>query len=167
MGSNTVAPRRARAPSADARGFSLLEVLVAVAALGSALGILAQLFWLTSDATARSKRISIATILATEKMEQLRGLAGDLSVDSGASLTQNVDGFCDFFDARGRAIGTGPGQPEGTSFVRRWSIAPLSTDPAYARVLHVVVVRPATNPSPATGQLEVRLVTVKVRKGRL
>jgi len=56
------------------RGFSLLEVLVATTILAVGLAALAQLFAMSTNANKHARATTVATVLAIEKMEQLRGL---------------------------------------------------------------------------------------------
>jgi prepilin-type N-terminal cleavage/methylation domain-containing protein len=155
----------------NAAGFSLLEVLVAVALLAGALTSLAQLFAIATDANANASRTTVSAVIAAQKMEELRGAGADLSMFSAGSLTTNTSGYCDFFDASGRLLAVDVAPSEGAVYVRRWSVEPLATD-AEARVLQVVVSR-----SSATGEArtqwpgprlpdETRLVTIKARRDR-
>src|SRR5690349_17697133 len=56
-------------------GFSLIEALIASTILLAGLSVLAQLFGASSTTSRRSELTTSATVLAIEKMEQLRGLA--------------------------------------------------------------------------------------------
>ncbi len=164
------------------RGFSLVEVLVAIAVLTMATVALAgvSLHAVRNSQDARS--ITTATVLASQKMEQLRTLVwafdaagvpvSDVSTDttvvpertsggtglrpsSHGALSENRAGYCDFVDASGRALGGGTQPPAGTAFVRRWSIDrfPLATSEA---VLIQVSVSPIGSPralTPPRGRL--------------
>lgn len=153
--------------TSDLTGFSLIETLVATLILASALAALAQLFVVSVSTNASARKTSIATLLAQQKIEQLRGLA--YGVDSGGtpftdvetdttrvpedpgggtgltpspdrSLFSNMPGYCDFADPYGRVIpGSGPAVPGGAAYIRRWSIQPLPTDPNNAIVIQVLV----------------------------
>jgi type II secretory pathway pseudopilin PulG len=147
------------------RGFSLVEALIAIAlASAGAVGLL-QLLIVATTANQAAKATTVATLMAIEKMEQLRGLlwafdasgqrisdtASDvttmpdgpngtgLSVSPANSLQQNVHGFCDFLSASGAALGTGASPPLGTAFVRRWSIEALSVAAGDTLLLQVLV----------------------------
>ena len=151
-------------------GFSLLEVIVATSLLTVAVASLAQLFVISVHANASARATTYASVLAQEKMEQLRGLTWgfdslglpltdtttDLSVTperatagrglspspTGAgTLGVNSDGYCDFLDASGRWLAGGATAPAGTIFVRRWSVEPLPTNPNNTIVLQVLVRR--------------------------
>ena len=149
-------------------GFSLIEVLVAMTMLTAGAGALAQLATISSRANAGAKTMTMAALLAQEKMEQLRGLewsadafgvpisdtTTDVTVvpeaaDGGRGLRpsparalgQNTPGYCDFVDARGRSLGGGPDPPAGAVYVRRWSIESLPTITGSTLVLQVLVNR--------------------------
>jgi prepilin-type N-terminal cleavage/methylation domain-containing protein len=130
-----------RRKSHDAAGFSLVETLVAVAILAGALASLAQLIGLAAAANLRARRTTVATLVARQKMEELRSLPWDaaLGPSPAGSLATGVDGYCDFFDARGQQFDSSS-VPAGVAFVRRWSIGRLGADPGRASVLRVVVV---------------------------
>jgi prepilin-type N-terminal cleavage/methylation domain-containing protein len=151
-------------------GFSLLEVIVATSLLTVAVASLAQLFVISVHANASARATTYASVLAQEKMEQLRGLTWgfdslglpqtdtttDVSVEperalegrglspspTGAgTLGVNSDGYCDFLDGSGRWLAGGATAPAGTMFVRRWSVEPLPTNPNNTIVLQVLVMR--------------------------
>jgi hypothetical protein len=147
-------------------GIALVEILVALALLTGAAVTLAALF-IVGARTAWLARVgTMTTLLAAQKMEQLRGLAwgfgeggeDQVDVDTDAStwpespsggtglrpsptgaLTSNVPGFVDYADVGGAWIGAGPAPPPDTVYVRRWSIEPLAESPVDTLVLRVVV----------------------------
>jgi type II secretory pathway pseudopilin PulG len=163
-------PRAADAPRDHSRegGFSLVEVLVATGLLAVALTTLAQLFAVSTKANSSARATSIASVLAQQKMEQLRGLTfgfdnlglpiSDTSTDvttvpetlAGGhglspspvgSLGTNTDGYCDFVDERGNVLAGGTVPPPTTAYIRRWSVEPLPTNPNNTLVLQVLVTR--------------------------
>ena len=71
------------------RGFSLLEVLFATAALVVVLAGLAQLFVVALRANSIAKATTYASVLAQQKMEQLRGLT--YAFDSDGLAVTDVD----------------------------------------------------------------------------
>ncbi|HTH00163.1 MAG TPA: type II secretion system protein [Vicinamibacterales bacterium] len=158
--------------SSNSRGFSLVEVLVAMGLLTVvSLGV-AQLFALSTRANVIAKGATSTTAMAEQKLEQLRGLtwgfdlAGQGIPDSDTttnlavtppthdgsglnpspsdSLEQNTDGFVDFLDGGGGWVGTGMTPPSSAVYIRRWSIQPLPTNPNNTLVIQVLVT-PVTN----------------------
>jgi len=154
-----------------ARGFSLLEVLVATTLLTVSLAALAQLFAIATRANSSARATTYATVLAQQKMEQLRSLTwgfdtlglpltdtstditvvperetggNGLSPSPANTLGQNIEGYVDYLDTFGRALGGGPMPPEGTVYIRRWSVEPLPTNPGNTIVLQVLVTRRRT-----------------------
>ena len=162
------------------RGFSLLEVLIATAVVAAALAALVQLVILATAANARAKTTTMATVLAAQKMEQLRSLEwsfdrfeGPLSdprlvASPSDSLRKNSAGFCDFVDRNGQSLGERTDPPARAVYVRRWSIEPLPADPGNVLVLQVLVTQRFTR---AVGEHanrrlpdEARIISIKARK---
>jgi Tfp pilus assembly protein PilV len=141
-------------------GFSLIEALFATTIMVAGVVGLAQLFTVAVRANGGARSETIALMLAADKIEHLQSsllVANDEAPAASPSnaLALNVEGYSDFVDARGHS--DAPGRAR---FARRWSIAPLPSDPANVVVLQVVsfdVSRPAAR---------VRLVTVKTRRNR-
>jgi len=156
----------------SSRGFSLVEVLISMGLLTVvSLGV-AQLFAVTTRANVVAKGQTSTTVLAEQKMEQLRGLTWgfdttgqglpvsdtttNLAVDPQTangpgldpspsdSIDQNRTGYVDFLDAHGTYVGTGTAVPANASYIRRWSILPLPTNPNNTLILQVLVT-PASN----------------------
>jgi prepilin-type N-terminal cleavage/methylation domain-containing protein len=158
-----------RSTSCDGRdgGFTIIEVLVALLIIAvMAIGV-AELFAVSIKATHAARNQTSTTVLASQKMEQLRSLtwgydeAGtglpvsdtttDLSVDpptgSGSGLNPspagtlngNVAGYVDYLDGGGLWVGTGTTPPASALYIRRWSIEPLPTNPNNPIVLQVLV----------------------------
>lgn len=148
-------------------GFTLVEVLVAIILLAiMALGV-AQMFVLAVRTNQAARHQTSTTILAAQKMEQLRGLtwgydedglglpASDTSTDLSAnpptaggpgldpsptdSLAWNAPGYVDYLDARGNWVGNGGTPPPAAVYIRRWSIEPLPTNPNNTLILQVLV----------------------------
>lgn len=177
------------------RGFSLLEVLFATTIVTVGLAAVAQLFALSTRANAVARMATFATVLAEQKMEQLRGLTWGfdsvglpltdtttditvlpeintggkgLSPSPGGSLTQNISGYCDFLERTGLSLGGGTVPPAGTVFIRRWSIEPLPANPSNTLILQVLVThRRGADDTRGVNRLpdEARIVSVKTRKG--
>lgn len=150
-------------------GFSLIETIVSIGLLTAVTISVAQLFAMATAANVSAKSGTSTALLATQKMEQLRGLAWGLREDNDvglpvtdtstnlstdppqsngrglrpsppASLERSAPGYVDYLDADGRWVGTGAAPAAGTAFVRRWSIQPLATNPDNTLVLQVRVV---------------------------
>jgi len=149
------------------RGFSLVEVLVAMGLLTVvSLGV-AQLFALSTRANLIAKGATSTTSLAQQKLEQLRSLTWGFDLagqglplsDTTTNLTvfppahngsglnpsptdaleQNTVGFVDFVDGNGEWVGTGSTPPGSAVYIRRWSIQPLPTNPNNTLVIQVLV----------------------------
>lgn len=150
----------------DARGFSLIEAVVAVSLLAIGVAATAHLAIVSGRANASAQRTGVAQQAARERMEQLRALAWSsdaalvpisdwstdlsttpvrssggvgLGVSPGYTLLSNTSGYCDFLDSNGQWLAGGTGPPDGAAWVRRWSIATLDTL-ADTLVLQVIVV---------------------------
>jgi len=88
----------------NARGFSLIEVLVSLFLVGVAVIGLAQLFLVAVSNNVRADRIANATFLAQQQIEWLRGFTLDeLTIYAGTTLESrdeildmNLDGTNDF-----------------------------------------------------------------------
>jgi type II secretory pathway pseudopilin PulG len=136
-----------RSPTSE-DGFSLIETLIAAMLVIVALASLAQLFVIAVAANRAAGSVTLATILAREKMEEI------ISIDEDG-VHANADGV-DFADAQGRPLGTGLLPPPGSVYTRRWQSAAVSHQPA-ARVAQVWVT-PTANRS---GAELIRIVTLK------
>ena len=177
-------------------GFSIVEVMVATGLLASALVALAQLFAIATTTNAAARSSTLTMMLAEQKIEQLRALqytfdrAGlpvqdtltDLAVYPPAAaggkglsphtentLQANTDGYVDYLDPWGRTLGGGTVIPDGTAFIRRWSVEPLPTNPNNVVILQVLVTRQRNRGTGDTGSVsrgseEARLMTIKSRK---
>ena len=156
-------------------GFSLLEVMIATGIMASALVTLGQLFGLSVSSNRGAQALTYTTVLAEQKMEQLRSLEWGLDVlglpvtdgetDTTAAietptggtglspspadaLTRNVPGWVDYVDRSGNTLGGGANPPAKTVYVRRWSLEPLRQNPDNAVVIQVLVT-PRLNRGPA------------------
>ena len=149
-------------------GFSILEVLVATSVLTVALTGLAQLFGMSTRANASAKSTTYASLLAQQKMEQLRGLTWGfdplglpqtdtttnvavvpespvggtgLSPSPAGALGQNTEGYCDFVDKNGVSLGGCSPPNPSAYYARRWAVEPLPTNPNNTIILQVLVTR--------------------------
>jgi hypothetical protein len=184
-------------PSNEA-GFSLIETMVATILLATGLVATAQMFALATRGNIAAQRSTYTATLAQEKMEQLRGLTWgfdavglpvqDLSTNisveppandglglqpsPGNALSANVLGYVDYVDRSGNTLGGGAVPPPNTSYVRRWSVEPLPTNPNNTLIFQVMVFSVGDRPDVGNGVVmnrvrdEARLVSVKTRKSR-
>ena len=147
-------------------GFSLVEAIVAAGLMAGALASLGQMLAI-SVANNRSARVrSDATVLAQQKMEQLRGLTWSVGVSGlpisdtatdtaapiemptggtglsrspGNTLTSNTNGWVDYVDRSGNVLGGGIATPPGAVYVRRWAVEPLPSSPSDTIAIRVLV----------------------------
>jgi type II secretory pathway pseudopilin PulG len=178
-------------------GFSLVETLVATLVLITGVVGTAHMMVLSTRGNIAAQRTTFSATLAQEKMEQLRGLtwgfdqvglpiqdystntAVDPPLDNGMGLTPspdnalsaNTDGYVDYLDRYGVALGGGAQVPANTVYVRRWSVEPLPTNPNNTLILQVLVFSVgdrADSNGPVLDRVadEARLVSVKTRKSR-
>jgi prepilin-type N-terminal cleavage/methylation domain-containing protein len=140
-------------------GFTLVEVLVAAGLLVVGISGAAQLLVLSSQATRDAGRTTVATLLAQQQMEVLRGAPwGSAALDFSPPDTLTVDriGYVDYLDDSGGVVGDGTSPPPAAArFVRRWSVRPLASDPADAVLVEVLVL-----PRPGAGA---HLLSVRTR----
>jgi prepilin-type N-terminal cleavage/methylation domain-containing protein len=164
--------------NSNSRGFSLVEVLVAMGLLTAVSMGVAQLFALSTRANLIAKGATSTTSMAEQKLEQLRSLTWGFDVEglglplsdtttnltvfppthdgSGLnpspvdSLEQNTAGFVDFIDGNGAWVGTGSTPPGSAVYIRRWSIQPLPTNPNNTLVVQVLVT-PVTSEAARVG----------------
>lgn len=138
-----------------ARGFSLIETLVAVALLATAAVSLAQLAGLAVRSNLASRDRTYATVLAQQKLESLAAIDADaLTASPAAALDADTPGWVDYISGAGHVLG-GQGRPRNTAYVRRWSVEPLAELPGRVWVVQVVVARPPES---------VRLATLRTRR---
>lgn len=174
---------------AQQHGFSLIELLIAVGLLTVALASLAQLFALSVAGNVDARFRTSASLLASQKMEELRGLAfgfdaegapltdvttdtadalpagGGTGLTPGGSLADSIAGYVDYIDSVGRRT-----DAAGATYTRRWSIQSMPADPGNTLILQVLVTRRHA----ASGQPDVairssddvRVATVRTRKAR-
>jgi hypothetical protein len=154
-------------------GFSLLEAVVAAGIMAGALAALGQLFAKSVANNHSARNGSYATVLAEQKMEQLRGLTWGfdtlglpntdsttdtaaavenptgtgLSPSPGGTLTSNIAGYVDYVDRFGNMLGGGETIPPRAVYVRRWSVELLPQSPNNTLVLQVLVTQRANRGS--------------------
>jgi hypothetical protein len=154
--------------NASEAGFSLAEVLVATLVMVTGVVSMAGMFVLATQSNNSARSSSYATILAEQKLEQLRSLAWgfdiqnlpvtDTSTDTTVSpespiggtglapspadaLHRNVKGWVDHLDAWGEIVGNDERPPNTAVYTRRWSVEPLPTNPNNTLILQVLVTR--------------------------
>jgi len=147
------------------RGFSLVEVVVAMAIMITATIAVAQLSILAVRANRIARFTTVATALAVQKLEQVQSSGWtELTASPSDSLVQNTDGYCDYLDRNGRTLVAGNSPPVGAVFVRRWAIEPLATGNALVIQVSVIPLDAARN---AVGGRrrpeETRIVGIKAR----
>jgi prepilin-type N-terminal cleavage/methylation domain-containing protein len=113
----------------SSRGFSLVEVMVASAILACAVLSVAQVMAVATSSTAGARGVSEATMLAWQKVDELRGLAFTyddaggpvtdeaLASSPGGTLSRDTAGYVDHLDTLGRR------------YRRRWAVALATGDP--------------------------------------
>jgi hypothetical protein len=170
--------------------------MVATGILATALVSLAQLFAISTKSNLAARNSGTAMIYAEQKIEQLRALSytldanglpiTDTTTDTSVyppaetggtglsphtdnTLQTNTDGYVDYIDTTGRSLGGGETIPNGTAFIRRWSIEPLPENPNNILIIQVLVTRTrdrgtADAGSVARGAEEARLMTIRSRK---
>jgi prepilin-type N-terminal cleavage/methylation domain-containing protein len=150
------------------RGFTLLETLVALGLSATLLGTLFPVYWHVTRGALLAHEHSVGTMLAAQRLEQLRALAfrfdagavgpervTDVATDlSGATATQGgaglapspaaallvpTPGYVDYLDAQGRWVGSGVSPPAEAAFVRRWAVTPSLAAPEDGLLLQVLV----------------------------
>ena len=176
------------------RGFSLIEVLVATTVTTIGTLALAQLCVMSMRMNRDARATTLATVLASQKMEQLRALAwtsdargvpiSDLATDTtvvphassggtglsaspSGTLGRNTPGYCDFLDESGRTLGGGSTPPSGTAFVRRWSIGPGPPAASDTLAIQISVIRIGSQSragAAVRGPGEVRVLGIRTRR---
>jgi prepilin-type N-terminal cleavage/methylation domain-containing protein len=105
------------------RGFSLVETIVATSLLAVALVTLAQFVGAGVQSAAAARARTATTLMAAQKMEQIRALPW-------AAIAAMPPDVTDYLDASGDECCAGATAPCGDAvYVRRWSAtpAPFST----------------------------------------
>lgn len=100
------------------RGFSLVETIIATSLLATALVALAQLVGVGVQSGAAARARAATTLMAEQKMEQVRALPWAVIAAMPPDVT-------DYLDAAGNERCAGASAPCGDAvYVRRWSAAP-------------------------------------------
>jgi type II secretory pathway pseudopilin PulG len=129
-----------------ARGFALLEALIAALLVATAVVGLTQLVTIALAQSSRTRQTAAALTLAQAKLEDLRGLtwqfdsrgnrvsSAELDISPPSTLSQDLDGWVDRLDPFGA-----PSGPDAAFYWRRWAIAPVDTTDPDTLVLQVCV----------------------------
>jgi type II secretory pathway pseudopilin PulG len=159
---------KSRSLSSDA-GFSIIESMIAIGLLATALVTLAQMFGLSTRGNVGARNTTYAAVLAEQKVEELRALTwgfdsaglplsdttsntavspelttGGMGLEPSplSALQENTDGYVDYVDNYGNKVGTGGQEPPGAAvYTRRWSITPLPTNPNNTLIIQVLVTK--------------------------
>ena len=133
----------------SARGFTLVETLVATGILVTALAGVAQFFVLGSHLTRQAGASGIALVAAQDKLESLRGqaftydpsgleaTAAALEPSPQSSLSEDTDPYVDWLDDYGQARDS----PDDAVLTRRWRITSLGETTPDAIAIEVCVFR--------------------------
>ena len=180
------------------QGFSLIEVLVASLILTVGVLALAQLFAVSTTSNLAAKSTTYAAVLADQKMEELRSLTwgfdsvglplNDRTTDTASpddaaiggtglspspetALRENTPGYVDYVDMFGNKVAGGDTPPASATYMRRWSIEPLPTNPNNTLIIQVLVSRIRDRGDANEGtvrrlQNEARVITAKTRKAQ-
>lgn len=119
------------------KGFTLIEVLIAMAILAVTSASVAALMDLSGLAVRDARADMIETFAAQSKMAELRA---DAATYFGGSIAASTSGYSDFVAADGSVAGAGA-QPRTAAYVRRWRVSAAPLDPANTLVLQVVAAR--------------------------
>ena len=92
-----------------------------------------------------------------------------LSPSPAGTLSNNVSGWVDYLDVNGCLLGGGAAAPSRATYIRRWSVEPLPTNPNNTLVLQVLVTRRTDRGEANEGNVtrlpeEARLMSIKTRK---
>jgi hypothetical protein len=144
------------------RGVALLETVVAVAIMATAVVSLAGLAGLAIRINAGARERTVCTALAMQKLEQLLGTPAELAPSPPDALERDTPGYVDDVGADGEP----PNRDSRRAiFVRRWAIAEWPGDPDLL-VLKVIVspFHAGGKASLAPGAPVARLVTIRSRR---
>jgi hypothetical protein len=169
---------RSSRSSSPESGFSLVEVLIAAGLLATTLVSLAQLVALSIATNGASRNTTSASVLAAQKMEELRALVwgfdaagariADTQTDTtvapelpaggtglasspASALREDTPGWVDYVDRFGRKLATAVDTPGEAMFIRRWSVQPLAAGAADTLVIQVLVTRNRNRGAAAEG----------------
>jgi type II secretory pathway pseudopilin PulG len=135
-------------PLRSARGFTLIEALIATLLVATAVAGLSHLVTVGLTQSLRTQQSTGALLLAQAKLEELRSLTWRFNIDgtraSSAALaasppdtlSQNIAGWVERLDRFGV-----PGAPDAlTHYWRRWAITPIDAADPDTLLLQVCVI---------------------------
>jgi hypothetical protein len=152
----------------SARGFSILEAVIAIGIMTSAVVVLGGVMATATANNLLARNVSVASVAAVQKIEQLRTIEWDgAALSPTQSLDENMSGWVEFLDSGGVVIGGTTTPPAGTVFIRRWSVAPHAAAVDDARVIEVLVTpigRRSVGGSTGHVPGEARVVALRTRR---
>jgi prepilin-type N-terminal cleavage/methylation domain-containing protein len=116
-----------------ARGFTLIEVIIAAGLLVALSAGATMVLTLTMNTIARSRQRTVALLLAHAKLEAILSLPGSAGASARSppdALFVSRPGFVDSIDAQGAP---------GAIYMRRWAIGRTGTDAADLAIVQVMV----------------------------
>ena len=153
---------------ASEAGSTLIEVLVATTILLTGILSMMQMFTMSTATNLSARTNTFVTVLAEQKIEQLRGLTwgfdvqglpvSDFATDTAvapetpsggtglqpspaSALQRNTAGYVDYVALDGTIVGRDETPPADGVYTRRWSIEPLPTNPNNTLIIQVLVTR--------------------------
>lgn len=122
---------RSNRTRAGERGFTLIEVMVAIVILTVGLLSLAQMMVLATSSNTLSGRMTSASALAKEQLERLKAtpfysdpvsLTRDPALSDGGDLNAPVAGYVQYYDPDGQPVGAGTAM-----FEVRWQVETIAS----------------------------------------
>ena len=155
-----------RSNASGETGSTLIEVLVAMTIMATGVLTMSQLFLMSTMSNNTARNDTYATVLAEQKIEQLRSLAygfdmaglpvsdtdsntavsptgssggTGLQPSPATALQENTVGWVDYINSQGAIVGNGMNVPATAMYIRRWSVEPLPTNPNNTIIIQVLV----------------------------
>ena len=122
-----------------ARGFTLIEVVIAAGLLAVLCAGATTVLLLTMNTIDRSRHRAMALVLARAKLEQVLSLTWSVRTVDGVPVLQTDEGTqpadrIDYLDAQGQPV-----PRSGAHYERRWTIVRSGTGPAELLLVQVTV----------------------------